>query len=151
MKEILFRGKRIDNGEWIEGYAYHNECLSKIISALSYRGEKDGFVHYCEAHNVYPYTVSQYTGLCDMNCCPIFEGDIVRVWQKHNGDKKKYRAIVEFGNPNGEYTWGWQLRFIDDFPYNKDILCWIEMEETGAYCEVIGNKWDNPELIKKEN
>ena len=55
---------------------------------------------------------------------------------------------MEFGNPNSFYSWGWQLRFLEDFPFNEDILLWIDMEETGAFCEVIGNIFDNPELLE---
>jgi len=103
-------------------------------------------------HEVDEKTICQYTGLTDKNGNKIWENDIVEVWWiQRTLDKpikaKKYKAVVEFGNPNSLYSWGWQLRFLEDFPFNKDILLWIDMDEAGAYCEVIGNIFDNPELI----
>lgn len=59
-----------------------------------------------------------------------------------------WRALVTFGNPNCEYTWRWQLKPIGECEANTDILCWIDMEESGAFCEVIGSAIDNPELLE---
>ena len=62
---------------------------------------------------------------------------------------KKYKAVIEFGNPNSIYSFGWQLKMIDNMPFNDDILLWVDMEEAGAYTEVIGNIHDNIELLEK--
>ena len=60
----------------------------------------------------------------------------------------KWRAIVEFGNPYGEYTWGWNFYHIGEkTTVNTDILLWAEMEDVEVYCEVIGNRFDNSELF----
>lgn len=94
-------------------------------------------------------TLGQFTGLCDKNGKEIYEGDIVHCWDTIA--KCEIWAVVEFGNPNAEYTWGWQLRKIKGSKgVNLDILCWVECEETNAYCEIIGNIYDNPELLKGE-
>ena len=63
-------------------------------------------------------------------------------------NEMEFISVVEFGNPNGTYSWGWQLKHIKGDKPNFDILLWVEMEEIGAYIEVIGNIHDNPELLK---
>lgn len=82
----------------------------------------------------------------DKNGRKIFEGDVVNCYDRNVDDE--FVAVVEFGNPNRCYDWGWQLRPIIETSFNIDILCWVEMEETGAFIEAIGNVFDNPELMK---
>lgn len=139
MREILFRGKIIGITDWSHGY-YAKSGENHFI--LLDTDSEDNY------SIVSPETVGQYTGLTDdKNGTKIFEGDIVKLTDKSFG--YKWKAVVEFGNPNGNYTWGWQLKPIGKAKnVNTDILCWIEMEETGAYCEVIGNIYDNPELLE---
>lgn len=145
MREILFRGKRIDNKEWVEGLPFgsiYGGFSDGAIESIRKTAERYG-----DIHTVVIETVGQYTGLKDTNGKKIFEGDIVKLTDKSFGNK--WKAVVEFGNPNGNYTWGWQLKPIGKAKnVNTDILCWVEMEETGAFCEIIGNKWDNPELLE---
>ena len=140
MTEILFRGKTSD-GEWVEGdllqTRYHSGHIEYQIMPQT---------PVSSAVPVLPETVGQYTGLTDRNGKRIFEGDIVRLTDEHN--EIEWTAVVVFGNPNGEYNWGWQLKAIGEFDGNKDILLWVDMEESGAYCEVIGNIYDNPELME---
>ena len=148
MREILFRGKYSKKSpDWIEGSFHRDEDTN--ICEIAYRyykkeGEtKAGIWVYGV---VDPETVGQYTGLKDKNGKKIFEGDIVRLTDEHN--EMEWTAVVVFGNPNGEYNWGWQLKAIGEFDGNKDILLWVDMEESGAYCEIIGNIHDNPELVE---
>lgn len=159
MREILFRGKRISNNEWVIG-----GIMQTFHPNYDCENEKDFFSQkpncYCICANNKDYfversSIGQYTGLTDKNGTKIFEGDIVEVWYKqrtleNNTEPQKYKAIIVFGNPNGFYSWGYQLKMIDDFPYNNDILLWVEMEDTGAFVEVIGNIHDNPELLAKK-
>lgn len=144
-REILFRGKRTDNGEWVEGWVTsqfkkhtEGELLTRIQSNVFGVGE----------HLVDTETVGEYTGLTDKNGKKIFEGDILKCCD--DKIETEFMAVVEFGNPNGTYSWGWQLKAInvDKNVINPDILLWVDMEETGAICEVIGNIHDNPELLE---
>ena len=141
MREILFHGKRADNGEWVEGDVlqtrYHSGHIEYQIMPQT---------PVSSAYPVLPETIGQYTSLTDKNGVRIFEGDIVRLIDEHN--EIEWTAVVVFGNPNSEYNWGWQLKAIGEFDGNKDILLWVDMEESGAYCEIIGNIHDDPELLR---
>ena len=143
----LFKGKRIDNGEWVQGYLFDDgfENGRMFVGGLvieEYHGTAcDDWsitgINFCE---VDPSTICQCTGLKDRNGKLIWENDIVELYDRNTD--YKWRAVVLFGNPNCEYTWGWQLKPIVECETNTDILCWIDMEESGAFCEVIGNIFD---------
>ena len=153
MREILFRGKRKDNGEWVEGYLYikYFQELPHGRFVIQYKPNEDvckWTPEYMVAE-VDPETVGQYTGLTDKNGKKIFEGDIVHLTDiRYNNE---WKAVVVFGNPYSQYSWGWNLQYIGKKPQiNTDILLWVEMEDVQVYCEVIGNIHDNPELLKSE-
>ena len=137
MREILFKGKQVDNGEWVEGY-YLNQRESLTDKKACYIATNNGYgFNYI---SVIPETVCQFTELYDKNGRKIFENDIVRLMDEYN--EIEWTAVVVFGNPNGEYNWGWQLKAIGEFDGNKDILLWVDIEESGTYCEIIGNIHD---------
>ena len=142
MREILFRGKQKGNGEWAYGY-YHS-----LTDTLANRVEHCILQEHRHTSTVVdPETIGQFTGLTDKNGKEIFEGDIVKLTDKNNN--YEWTAVVEFGNPNSYYSWGWQLKPITkNVEYNLDILCWVDIDDFGIYCEVIGNIYDNPELLE---
>ena len=137
MREILFRGKRTIAGNWCEGFLVKTGDHFRIST-------RDDLISF----GVYTETVGQYTGLTDKNGKRIFEGDIVKLTDEITGFETF--AFVEFGNPNGQYNWGFQLVPMEKKPFAVEILLWVEMEETGAFIEVVGNIHDNPELLKGE-
>lgn len=139
MRDVEFRGKQTDNGEWVYGYVYcygwtgeEETCIVPNYASAPYSIEVD------------PDTVGQYTGLKDKNGTKIFEGDIVKCVDANNGGA--FTAIVSFGNPNREYNWGFQLVKMGGDNLNTDILLWVDMEEAGAYIEVINNIYDSAEF-----
>ncbi len=125
MREILFRGKRTDNGEWVQGYICRYGWIGK---------EKDYIIpDYASAlytAEIDPETVGQYTGLTDMNGRKIFEGDTV--WNSYDEDYGK----VEWDND--------MAKFIITFPtFTVDFA-----NVYGEELEIVGNVYDNPELLK---
>lgn len=138
MRETLFRGKRIDDDKWTYGFLFKFWGRCYLLWGMNGANPVK--------EEVYPETVGEYTGLTDKTGKKIFEGDIVKLCDTWG----TWRAVVEFGNPNANCSWGWQLRPIGKVDINTDILCWVEMEDVGVFCEVIGNIHDNPELLEVE-
>lgn len=134
MREILFRGKN-ESGKWVEGYYIRavwyldeqvTDCIFPIGTTLYPHCEHSGF------ESIVPETVGQYTGLTDKNGTKIFEGDIV------NFKTTPYdftKCIVEYRDYYAEYC------AVDNkgFEYSMDKFCEYE---------VIGNIYDNPELLR---
>ena len=144
----LYKAKKVDNGQWVEGFYFLmggdgvGHCIGlEPLQANDYSEIYKSCYDYIDIS-----TLCQCTGLKDKNNRLIWENDIVRCVDK-NSDIE-FTARVEFGNPNGEYNWGWQLHHLSGDKPNLDILLWIETEESGAFCEIIGNIFDNPELLE---
>lgn len=129
MREILFRGKQKENGEWIYGGIYSNNDEYFIIND-SLPVNELGSV--CNGVPINPETVGKYTGLKDKNGTMIFEGDVI----PYNEDDS-INLIVEWSNDYLGYFVGLGLGETIEQPL-FDFL----------YPEVIGNIHDNPELIK---
>ena len=152
MREILFRGKRTDNGEWVEGFYV---CLFEkekgfykpnhyIFDGNIKLGEERyvGHGNYVQEvtickRKIDEKTVGQYTGLTDKNGKRIFEGDII--------DTPDRLIKVVWFERNAQFD----LNFIKH-AHDKKIINFkgIEMRDLKEY-EVIGNIHDNPELLKE--
>ena len=121
MREILFRGKRVDNDEWVYGFLTCMNYIDVFTQKVCYDGEEE--LKYCTVEHcqVDAHTVGQYTGLTDKNGKKIFEGDIV---ESPNGTQ----GFIEWQNAECAFLVNigddWQT--MDDCPY-----------------EVVGNIYDN--------
>ena len=160
MREILFRGKRKDNGDWVYGYP-----VKKIDPLL--RTEKWFILiqEYCKScidgrptilgaemswYEVIPETVGQYTGLTDKNGKKIFEGDILQIitgngWSCPKGTKVYYEVVfTEFNEECA--TWAEYIGYMAK--RDEDDLSSIHYVVNSYGAKVIGNIHDNPELLK---
>ena len=131
MREILFRGKRIDNGKWIYGWVFGEKAKSIIELDKGYIGKEGVESYYTSV--VTPETVGQYTGLDDKNGMKIFEGDIL--YHPIQGKRKVYYPFSEKVSSYG-------LRMIEGKVRMASTL------SDGFLYEVIGNITDNPELLE---
>lgn len=151
MQYILFRGKRVDNGKWVEGNYYESKISGCFILSPKIKvREKDGVVinDSFEVAKVIPETVGQYTGLTDKNGKKIFDGDIISAITLDTGNEQ--RAVVCFGNFIDENNGDEYIGFFIDFDGVKTTITQLAMEECKNRIEVIGNIYDNPELLKVE-
>jgi uncharacterized phage protein (TIGR01671 family) len=134
MREILFKAKRIDNGEWVEGNYVKKYDLSGKRHLILY---VDNYVRW-KCVGIDPKTLCQFTGLYDKNGKRIWENDVV--WLVYDGKEHIYQIIwdnseLDFKATNGEENYG------SNFEY---LLCCDEIE-------VIGNIFDNKELLQEEH
>lgn len=132
MREILFRGKRLDNGEWVQGY--YDRWRENIYITENYHNTsmRTRFA-------VDPATVGQFTGFT-VNGTKVFEGDIISVF-----DVNETHGVTEFIGEvfmdSGSWlvsqskTCDWYLHYLRDGRHSLDEV------------KVIGNIHDNPELI----
>ena len=133
MREILFRGKRVDNGEWIEGYFLPgNERQSLHPCIFVYLPETQSF----ECFDIDIDTLGEYTGVKDKNGTRIFEGDIIKVLLSGNPQPI---GVVKYG-----VTGICGFCVMTERGYSNYVL------DKSEYFEVIGNIHDNPELLKGE-
>ena len=148
MREILFKAKRIDYVVWLEIVpfdvtpltGFSTDSVKKEIVMVRAGFADWGMPRGIEGASVDPETVCQYTGLTDRNGVKVFEGDILKFTDEFNG--YEWIGRMEFGNPNAGYIWAWQRVHLSGEDAHVDTLCWFDMEESGAYSEVIGNIHD---------
>ena len=142
MREILFRGKRAYSSEWIYGYPLDWSNDGTQVAIVQY--ERAGYMGFFEwvkkcSVVVSPKTVGQYTGVKDKNDKRIFEGDIIEVDRIYDTlQPRPRRFTVEWEESTGFFP----LTVCRD---GGDYL--IDTDS----CEVIGNIWDNPELLFEVN
>ena len=130
MREILFRGKRVDNGDWTYGYLF--VCWDRCYILWGMSGDNP------IKEEVVPETVGQYTGLTDNNGKKIFKGDICKTYfESYTHSWEEVGVVTEFFGAYGiESADGKHFRaFINESVYTRSR-------------EVIGNIHDNPELLE---
>lgn len=164
MRENLFHGKRKDNGEWVDGYY----CVFNGVSHRIYTGyaETDCGEYYPDCYEVIPETVGQYTELIDKNGKKIYEGDIVKMLDYQTGV-----VTYEFGAFGINVITGIDYDYLDSeiaevtgcnncsyFCRSDNFISLYELmwnyNQENDNCdvvEVIGNIYDNSELIKEQN
>lgn len=137
MREYLFRGKRKDNGKWIEGDLTQDRDLgTAYISGWDYYTDSDGLQREPFGYEVIPETVGEFTDLTDKNGVKIFEGDIAKL-----PNPKPFKDFICFVQYNdGCFDLINKLRRWRD--YLKCYVC-------NHAVAVIGNIYDNPELLKE--
>lgn len=146
MTGMISRGKRVDSNEWVEGYYV---CLNGSEHRI-YTGnsEVDCGNYYPEWDNVDPSTVQRCTGLFDRNHNPIYEGDILRIEEDVDVHGFCISPPVPFPT-NVLVKWSmysWRLEVIGNNPqYIPAYDGWFRY-----ILEVVGNCWDNPELLEKD-
>ncbi|MGE4272093.1 MAG: YopX family protein [Desulfitobacterium sp.] len=126
MREIKFRGKRVDNGEWIYG-----SLLDKDIISSGPVDVDEEYISLGEWCSVIPESVGQYTGLKDKNGKEIYEGDICE-------DARVFRFVVVWDDDNARILG----RGIGK---QKEYIRYVGQEPA---VEVIGNIYDNLELLE---
>lgn len=138
MREILFRAKRIDNGEWVEGYYTKLKWCNNIIHVvIPDKAEIDSGNSLLETYEINPETICQYTGKSDEDGEKIFEGDIVE--------------FIDFYSTESGYS---ESSCLGEVIWSKEEYCFhvtnrlsAESWEVLDECKVVGNVFDNKELL----
>lgn len=141
MREILFKAKRIDNGEWVEGY--YTECNGKIFIGINIFIYSDIFEVFrtplIRWFKVDPETLCQFTGLCDKNGKKIWENDILMAHLDESYPEDAAYETVEWN------VAGWVAH--ETGSIDRQYLDKFDLE----HYEVVGNIFDNKELLQEEH
>lgn len=143
MREIIFRGKRIDNGKWVYGYYWHNiqDNRHLIIQSIPLGIMVSG--QHQENAQVTPESIGQFTGLKDKNGVEIYEGDLLS-----DGDTI---FEVEYNIQQSCFWISAKKNITND---GDDIMFYMNngVLGNGHYSrndlEIIGNIYEHPDLIK---
>lgn len=156
MRDIIFRGQRIDSKEWVYGYytnCHHTELEEHTTGHF--------IIEYPDKwHEIYTDTIGQYTGLCDKNEEMIFEGDII----KYTFDSPSDPTATENGLKEriGRVFWSdWRASFAvtggrnGSASLNQDVERYVRGRQIYEYVrgantvEVVGNIHENKELLEE--
>lgn len=130
MREILFRGKWIDNGEWKEGICIPCNDGSAMIGVGIAANTPIDETAMCITYSVDPETVGQYTGLTDRNGRKIFEGDILQYGEPP--ETSTYEVVFEAAS----------------FVVHSGFFRVALKEGLSERFQVIGNIYDNIDLLE---
>lgn len=145
-REILFKAKRKNNGEWVEGYYLNIAKINRFICTgkIKLDGAVKGIIA-PEMYEIDPDTICQFTGLTDKNGKKIWENDIITISAySYYEPEDDYTGIVFYS----EYYASWCLKDI-----NHDCMILPICDCLGSYTteiNYIGNIFDNADLLEVE-
>lgn len=138
MREILFKAKRVDNGEWVEGY--YTECRDETFIGID---TSSMFEIFCAPvirwFKVDPKTLCEFTGRCDKNEKRIWENDILMAHLDESYPEDTTYETIEWG------VAGWVTHEANSV--DRQYLDEFDLE----HFEVVGNIFDNKELLQEEH
>lgn len=147
MRENLFKGKRKDNGEWIEGSLIDLDIDSGYCYIVpAFKNASTLPINWLIADRmilVDPETICQFTGLCDRYGNKIWEHDILKTWSDEYAQVKF--GFYDTGFASGDYNQGFYVYFSEDSYYRHELGFWCKK----TY--VRGNIFDNPELLQEKS
>ncbi len=129
MREIIFKGKRTDNGEWVYGYYLQERACDDVQHIIV----TDDGVYFL----INPKTLCQYTGVTDKDGKKIFERDIIKYFPVR--DDLEEKGVIQWDKIRA----GFIIKLLDGA---EDGFC--KVTSTLHRCEVIGNVHDNPNCYK---
>lgn len=145
-REIRFKAKRLDNGEWAEGDLLNGKDNHVFIR------EQNTSIAFTKLHEINPFAICQFTGLYAENDVPIYENDIVEcTYFNSQGDDTQVKGFVIWQD------WGYCLRPIgkDAEKYNKMGYEYLDLpiteQDTESCIRVIGSELSIVETSKKTN
>lgn len=154
MREILFKAKRIDNGEWVKGnLVLSNDALEGyeaiIVPQIGSHMFTKGVYYDLGIEKWYivdKNTICQYTGFTDMKGNRIWENDIVKTYD-YGGFENDLSHILWASIGIND---GWCSKAIKSLDRRRSVHCSHAVgfgKTDGRMCKVIGNIFDNPELL----
>lgn len=145
MREYLFHGKRVDNGEWVEGYYVYDDSGQTTEEPTAYIVRLN--IHPCGwsliPYVVYPESVGQYTGMTEFVMTdrsfnkPLFEGDIVEVWSRRRPPTENICLYRD--KPTSQYDIEVKARAVIRFKYGEWFLDY-DNEYNNTLCKLRGNE-----------